>query len=1393
MAGVDPPELARMREGIRATVVAWGRGAGQGFRRGGPWAIVGALVAGAIAPVVWPLAGAAGISAVLGALVGQAGNVGAGYLVEVITKALDRARRASAGESSPEQLREAIDAELQALIRDGHSAVGLRREVAALLRAIGGIDTAVSAAVQTGVAEIQQTLFAAFTDLGGSVTEFAWMLDQTRQSLIKIQHEQARQGVEQRHQTDLARENLTKTNLVIQRLELLIGVPSGEPTEDQAIGSADPASEQPAPGPCPYMGLRSFRAEDTLWFFGRERLTANLFARLVEAPLLAVVGASGSGKSSLLGAGLLPAAWAGTVPGATSWITVALTPTSHPLEELASRIALLRGLAAGGLLTDLRADPRHLRLAIRQILADAPTGARLLVIIDQVEEIFTLCHDDTQRQAFLDALAALAADPGGGAAVVLGIRADFYPRCAEHPPLAAALQDHQLLVTPMTVQELREAITSPAQRAGLVLEPGLVETILADLGEEPGSLPLLSHALSATWQRRRGKTLTGAGYRDAGGVRQAIAQTADTVYKALTPAQQTIAKDIFLRLTALGEGTEDTRRRAQRTELISGQEAAEVQRVLDTLATARLVTLDQDSTEVAHEALIREWPRLRGWLDEDREGLRLAQRLTTTAHDWAASGRDDGALYRGTRLADTRAWIHRAQTRLSAVENEFLHASITQEDIERRAKRHRTQVLAAALVLALIAFASATGLYIHQRNQTRLTQANQLAAESTAQAVKQPDMSMLLAVEAFHHDPTTEALSALLSAQSQFYAGQLTGHDSVVTNVAFSPDGRILASGSYDNTAKLWDMANHRLITTLTDHTGVVRAVVFSPDGRTLATASDDHRVKLWAMPTGRLITTLTGHKSAVLGVAFSPDGHTLATASDDGTAKLWDVTSRQVIATLTGHTDTVGGVAFSPNGRTLATASDDGTVKLWDVTTGRLITSLAGHIGALLGVAFSPDGHTLASAGFGGIAQLWEVATGRLLVNLPGHPLAVSAVAFSPDGHILATASLDGTTKLWEVATGQLLTTLADRTGSVNGVAFSPDGRTLATASNDTTVKLWNLAGPILISLPHVADFDVAFSPDGRNLAVAITDGTAELWDMASRKPLRSFNGFDLLGAVTFSPDERTLATAGFGGAQLWEVATGRLLTTLAHQTGSKLNGVVFSPDGHILATSSAGSGMTGEDGFVQLWDVTTSQLITTFTIPTVPGERFYAVAFSPDGHTLATAGNDGTVRLWDVGNHRLITTLIGHTNTTTKVAFSPDGHTLASTSSDNTTKLWDMTSHHLITTLNGHTNGGIVSVAYSPDGRTLATSSGDGAVQLWDVANHQLSATLTGHTGAAVVAFSPDGKTLATTGFDGTVRLWDIDADWVTARLCRIIGAPSRVDWARLIPQLPYQPTCR
>jgi WD40 repeat protein len=648
--------------------------------------------------------------------------------------------------------------------------------------------------------------------------------------------------------------------------------------------------------------------------------------------------------------------------------------------------------------------------------------------MQQCQEVFTLCDDDTERRSFLQALAALA-DFDCGATVVLGIRADFYPRCAEHPLLAAALQNHQLLVTPMNAEELRAAIIRPAERAGLRLEPGLVETILADLGEEPGSLPLLSHALSATWKHKQGRTLTCAGYRDAGGVRQAIGQTADAVYGALTQTEQAIAKDIFLRLTALGEGTEDTRRRVQPSELVSRQDNTQVQRVLNALAADRLITLGENSIEVAHEALIRKWPQLREWLDEDRDGLRLARGLTTAARDWTTSDRDKDLLYRGARLVDVRAWIQRTQPRLSADEDEFLTTSIrTQEQEEPAAQRRarRLHQLVACLAVALLLAITTTVFFVKERNNAvqgqNLGISRKVAGDAIALRITKPALAAQLALAAFLLVPTAEARGALISTLGPLDGSRQLRAETgdAVRSVVFSPNGHLLAAASQDNFAYLWELTDPpnfgqpiaRLPHDNQVRNNQVRSVAFRPDGLVLASTSRDGKTKLWDLTNPRQpieLTTLSDHTKSVVGVAFSPDGHTLATASEDHHVKLWNITNPRYpseLATLSGHNREVVAVTFSPDGHTLATASYDQTAKLWNITNPSKpteLTTLPQGTGFVNSVAFSPNGRILATAHRDTTARLWDITAPRhptALAVLAGHTGPVNSVKFSPDGH---------------------------------------------------------------------------------------------------------------------------------------------------------------------------------------------------------------------------------------------------------------------------------------------------------------------------------------------------------------------------------------------------------
>jgi hypothetical protein len=449
--------------------------------------MVAALVAAACMPVVWPVFGE-GASASLKALVGQFGAISADFISDWLQNTISRLRDQDDTPRSKARLQQELERELLAALQaHNEQAARLRADAGVLLESVQGVQTALAAASP----EVQLAFTEAFTELGGSFSEFGWMLDEARHTLNAMAGEQARQGAEQRHQTELLREFRVKLNLALRHLETLTTSTPAVAAPGESMEDAEGEELAPAAGLCPYKGLAAFQAEDAEWFFGREQLVAELVVRLSEAPFLAVVGPSGSGKSSLLRAGLLPAVWGGRLAGADGWITIVLIPGAHPLEELAARLGVECGVAAGSLLDDWQADAGRVRITVRQVLGKAPEGIRLLLLVDQFEELFTLCHDETKRTNFIQALMSLVGDSERSASVVVGIRADFYGRCADYPELAAVLQDHQVLVGPMSAAELRQAIEGPATRAGLTLEPGLVETILDDLGDEPGRLPLV--------------------------------------------------------------------------------------------------------------------------------------------------------------------------------------------------------------------------------------------------------------------------------------------------------------------------------------------------------------------------------------------------------------------------------------------------------------------------------------------------------------------------------------------------------------------------------------------------------------------------------------------------------------------------------------------------------------------------------------------------------------------------------------------------------------------------------------------------------------------------------------------------------------------------------------
>ncbi|MFI1147839.1 XRE family transcriptional regulator [Streptomyces sp. NPDC020817] len=808
-----------------------------------------------------------------------------------------------------------------------------------------------------------------------------------------------------------------------------------EPEEDPGE-----AGETGAHG-TPYVGLAAFRAEDAGLFFGRERLVEDLLATLARQRVVALVGASGAGKSSLLHAGLLPRLEARDAHRAVR----VLTPGPHPLGRVRQALAAHR--------------------------AD---DGELVLIVDQFEEVFTVCADPDERDGCITALVEAARQPGSCCRVVLGVRADFYAHCTRYPALVEVLRDAQVLVGPMSAAELRRAVVEPARRAGLTVEGALQATLVAHAHGQVGALPLLSHALLETWRRRRGAALTLDGFHAAGGFEGALAQSAETLYASLSVRRQRLAQQVFVHLIALGEGTEDTKRPVARDEL---DEDADTTAVLARAARLRLLTLDDGRVELTHEALIRAWPRLRGWLTDDRERLRLHRRLTDAARAWEALGRDPGALYRGTRLELARDPAATRPIGLTPVERAFLEASTAAEAAagsaaRRRARRLHTLValLAALVVVAGVATGNAVRAEDEVTRQRNDAVAQNLADSATDLANTEQGLAVQLGLTAYRLSPTAKTRDGLASTLMT----ATPVHAKEVLALAYRPDGRQLATASGDHTARLWRTHGTEspvAEATLSGHGDDVRTVSYRPDGRALATGSADGSVRLWdtADPSRpAVLASLTGQGGDVRSLAYGPDGRTLATSGTDGSVGLWDVadTARPaLLARLAGHRDAVRSVAFSPDGRTLASAGEDRTVRLTDVADPRRPEPLAvleGHDSAVFSVAFAPDGHTLAAASGGRTSiRLWDVTDLRYpapLAVLAGHTDVVGSVAFSPDGRTLASASDDRTVRVWSVARPAhpgLLSTLTGHLTAVSSVAFSPDGAVLASGGFDTTVRL--------------------------------------------------------------------------------------------------------------------------------------------------------------------------------------------------------------------------------------------------------------------------------------------------------------------------------------------------
>ena len=942
--------------------------------------------------------------------------------------------------------------------------------------------------------------------------------------------------------------------------------------------------------------------------------------------------------------------------------------------------------------------------------------------------------------------------------MVVALRADFYGRCAAYPELARLLAANHVLVGAMRHVELRSAIVDPAERAGLVVEPELADALVADVEHQPGALPLLSTALLELWQRRDGTRLRLATYEETGGVLGAVARLAEDAFGRLDPAQQGVARTVLLRLAEVEPEGGVERRRLPLAELEATGDGAAAG-VIEQLADARLLTVSAGSVEFAHEALLREWPRLRDWIEEDRDDLRLHRSLSLAEQEWTRLDRDDSALYHGARLAEAQAWAERGDPGPTEPERAFLAASTERERRERRSHRRRLAIAVGGADdrrgrdrgdRARGALTSGATRYDSATSPT----SRELAARSSSFLDVDPGLSLTLALQALERRDTEQAQNVLRQATLASRALAVWhAHDDWVHAVEPSADGRQLVTAGRDGAVRIWDTDSGRGAWSVDAHRGWALGAALSPDGRQVASTGDDGVVAVWDVATREKRTLARLAPAYATGVQFSPDGTKLIVSAVDGTVRVLPVSGEGPATVLRGHAGPVWSARFDPDGRRAVSAGLDRTVRIWNLSAGT--ATVVRSPAALTGVDFSPDGRHVAAAGEDGVVRVWPADGQGRPLRIRTDEQQVNAVRFSPDSKRLVTAGDDGVVRVWSAEGGPELAELRGHRGTVLAAAFVPGTDTVASGGEDGTVRRWALPDTQIVEAPVTG---ASFAPDGRRVVAGGADGAVRIWDPSSGAVTTLRGHREPSFAQPSADGKRVVSASQDGTVRIWDMGTGS--SEVVHSEQRPLFVARFDPSGERIAFAG------GTRRIVVQRSEGGDQVVMRGH-----GGVVRDVAFSPDGARLASASDDGTVRIWSVSTGKLERTLRGHAQSVVSVAFSPDGRRVASSGADGTIRVWPTDSGSPVI-LRGH-EGLVASVAFDPTGRLLTSAGQDGTVRVWNASGGEALVTLYRHQGSAYAAqFSPDGRRVVSAGDPGTIRVspcevcGSIDAVLETAR---------------------------